>query len=195
VPPGGCPTTQPRGQRFSDVPSDNIFYEDIMDLNDRGVVGGYADGTYRPNNFATRGQLVKIAVLGFGFPLQNPPNPSFTDVPPNHTFYQHIETAVAHGLIGGYADGTFRPDNNVTRGQIAKIVMQAAGYPLKNPATPTFSDTPPGHTFYQHVETASAHGVIGGYADGTFRPDTSATRGQIAKMVNVATYMTAASRD
>jgi hypothetical protein len=161
-----------------------------MDLNDRSVVGGYQDLTFRPNNWTTRGQLVKVVVLGFGFPLENPPTPSFSDVPRNHPFYTHIETAVAHGLIGGYADGTFRPDVNVTRGQIAKIVVQATGYPLKNPATPTFIDTPPDHTFYQHIETASAHGIIGGYVGPTFRPDTPATRGQIAKMTNVATYLT-----
>jgi hypothetical protein len=193
VPPGGCPPPQSYPQRFSDVPHSNVFFNDIMDLNDRGVVGGYQDGTYRPNNWATRAQLVKIVVLGFGFPLENPPNPSFTDVPPSHPFYIYIETAVRHGLIGGYGDGTFRPDFNVTRGQITKIVIQATGYALKNPSTPTFIDTPNNHTFYQHIETASAHGIIGGYGDRTFRPDAPATRGQIAKIVNVATYIAPSS--
>jgi hypothetical protein len=48
--------------------------------------------------------------------------PSFSDVAPGSTFYRYIETAVCHQVLGGYADGTFRPADNAFRGQIAKIV-------------------------------------------------------------------------
>jgi hypothetical protein len=189
APPEGCPPPRAYSQRFTDVAQGHTFFNDIMDLNDRGVIGGYPDGTYRPDNSTTRAQLVKVVVLAFNYTLINPPNPSFSDVPRTHPFYTYIETAVANGLIGGYSDGTFRPENNVTRGQIAKIVILATGYALKNPSTPTFIDVVPAHTFFREIETASSHGIIGGYNDGTFRPDANATRGQIAKMVNVATFM------
>jgi hypothetical protein len=104
-------------------------------------------------------------------------------VPTIHTFYQHIETAAYEGLVSGYADGTFRPQNDVTRGQLSKIVVEAAGWPLVNPPTPTFTDVPPGNPFYPYVETAYEHDIISGYADGTFRPGNPATRGQISKIV------------
>jgi len=58
--------------------------------------------------------------------LINPPNAHFSDVPYGSTFYQYIETAVCHQIIGGYNDGTFRPGEPATRGQISKIVCLAA---------------------------------------------------------------------
>jgi hypothetical protein len=84
--------------------------------------------------------------LGRQWPLVNPPVPTFTDVPPSHPFYQAIETAVAHGIISGYSDGTFRPYNNATRGQASKIIdlaLYAGGTPIptatstQRPATAT----------------------------------------------------------
>jgi len=61
------------------------------------------------------------------------------DVPRSHPFFSYIETAKQYGLVSGYADGTFRPGNEVTRGQLAKMVVTAAGWNLLNPATATFS--------------------------------------------------------
>ena len=168
---------------FTDVQPADYFYEAVRYLYCAGVISGYSDNTFRPYNNTTRGQLTKIVVLAFGLPLYTPPLPTFTDVPTTHTFYQYIETAAYEGLVSGYADGTFRPQNDVTRGQLSKIVVEAAGWPLLNPPTPTFSDVRPGNPFYQYVETAYDQGIISGYADGTFRPGNNATRGQISKIV------------
>jgi hypothetical protein len=171
---------------FSDVTPADYFYTPVRYLACRGVVGGYSDGTFRPYTLTTRGQLAKIVVLAYSLPLSTPPVPTFADVLPGSTFYPYIETAAAQGIVGGYPDGTFRPGNNVTRGQLTKIVVGAAGWALLNPPAPTFSDVLPGSTFYPYVETAVAHGILGGYADGTFRPGNSATRGQISKIVYLA---------
>jgi hypothetical protein len=106
----------------------------------------------------------------------------FSDVPPNHTFYTFIRCLACRGILGGYADGTFRPGNPTTRGQMAKIIANAAG--ILDPIPPnrqTFSDVPPGHTFWVYIERLSARGIVGGYADGTFRPDNWVTRGQLTK--------------
>jgi hypothetical protein len=168
---------------FTDVLHADYFYEAVCYLYAYGAISGYADGTFRPYNSTTRGQLTKIVVVAFNYPLYTPPTPTFSDVPATHTFYGYIETAVYEGLVSGYADGTFRPQNDITRGQLAKIVVEAVGWFLYNPTTPTFTDVPPTHTFYQHIETAYQHGIISGYADGTFRPGNNATRGQISKIV------------
>src|SRR4051794_36409505 len=53
---------------------------------------------------------------------------SFTDVPPTHPFYPYIQCLACNGIVSGYADGTFRPGAEVTRGQLAKILAQAAGF-------------------------------------------------------------------
>jgi hypothetical protein len=178
--PGGASPT-PCPITFSDVHPSDYFYVSVQYLACHGVISGYADGTFRPFNNTTRGQLTKIVVLAEGW-TQTCTSQTFSDVPPSHTFYCYVETAVAHGVISGYADGTFKPGNDVTRGQLAKIVVLAEGW-TQTCTTQHFSDVPPTHPFYCFVETAFAHGIISGYADGTFRPGNSATRGQISKIV------------
>ena len=97
-----------------------------------------------------------------------------------------METAYSHAVISGYSDGTFRPGNNVTRGQLTKIIVGAKGWSLVCPAQGTFSDVPRDNPFYCYVETAVSKGIISGYSDGTFRPGNNATRGQICKIVYIA---------
>jgi trimeric autotransporter adhesin len=167
------------------LPTD-YFYEAAMYLACYGVISGYPDGTFHAYDNTTRGQVTKIVVLGFGMAVDTSDGPHFTDVPVDHTFYPYVETAYHYGIVSGYGDGTFRPGDNVTRGQIAKIVvisaMKVKAWTLFNPPIATFIDVPYGSTFYQYIETARREGLIAGYPDGTFRPGNFATRGQIAKI-------------
>jgi uncharacterized protein YkwD len=171
---------------FVDVRNTDYFYEAVRYLSCRGAISGYADGTFRPGNNTTRGQLSKIVVLAKGWPLVNPPVPSFSDVRQDNPFYVYVETARARGVISGYADGTFRPGAEITRGQLTKAVVLAQAWPLINPPTATFRDVPVGSAFYVYIETAAARHVISGYSDNTFRPGNPATRGQISKIVYTA---------
>ena len=98
-------------------------------------------------------------------------------------FYSYIETAYNRGIISGYSDGTFRPGSNITRGQLAKIVVSAERWVIETAGGPHFTDVPASHAFYGYVETAWRHGAISGYSDGTFRPGSDANRGQISKIV------------
>jgi len=168
---------------FIDVHTTDFFYDGVRYLFCMGALGGYADSTFRPTSGTTRAQISKVLVMSLSWPLLNPASPSFDDVPPGSTFYQYIETAKAHGAISGYRDGTFRPDNLITRGQIAKMVVMAEGWPLLNPPSPSFADVPPGSPFYTYAETAAAREVVSGYADGTFRPGGLSNRGQLVKIV------------
>ena len=113
---------------------------------------------------------------------------SFSDVQPGDTFYPYVRCLACRGIVSGYSDGTFHPNDNVTRGQLSKIVANAAG--LNEPVEgQTFSDVPPGYTFYEYIERLARRGFISGYSDGTFRPANPATRGQICKIVaNTAGY-------
>jgi hypothetical protein len=127
-------------------------------------------------------------VLALAIPVVTPSGtPTFNDVLPGSPFFDFVETAAANNIVSGYADGTYRPNNNVTRGQLSKIVVTAANsvfyWTILNPADPTFTDVAPGSAFYTYIETAVCHGVVSGYADGTFRPNNNAIRAQIAKIV------------
>lgn len=180
------PTSTPCVPDFTDVTPTDYFYEGVRYLYCNGVISGYADGTFRPYANTTRAQMAKIVVLAFGLGVYIPSNPTFTDVPADHPFYNYVETAAYNWIVSGYSDGTFRPYNDVTRGQLSKIVVIAAQWPSIEPPAPTFSDVPPENPFYTFIETAACHAIVGGYADGTFRPGNNATRGQIAKIVHAA---------
>jgi hypothetical protein len=121
----------------------------------------------------------------------------FSDVPPGSTFYPYIRCLVCRGIISGYPDGTFRPNADVTRGQIAKIVSNAAGF--NDPVSgQTFQDVPPGSAFYDYVQRLASRVLVSGYQCGGpgepcgpdnlpyYRPNDSASRGQIAKIVSNA---------
>src|SRR4029450_7466146 len=122
----------------------------------------------------------------------------FTDVPQGSTFYDFIRCLACRGIVIGYPDGTFRPDTDVTRGQLPKRGSNAAGF--NDPQTvQMFQDVPPGSTFFDFIGRLASRGYIGGYACGGpgepcmppgnlpyFRPNNNATRGQISKIVSNA---------
>lgn len=212
--PGPVPTQAATpvscGISFSDVEPPAWFYNYIMWMACNGVVNGYPDGTFRPGNSATRGQIVKIVVGAYNLPIRTDGGPHYADAPADSTFYRWIETASAYGIVNGYPCGGegepcnaenepyYRPNNNVTRAQLTKILVLAAqqadpqGWTLLNPVQATFVDVPAGSTFYSSVETAYAHGLIDGYVCGGdgepcpgryFRPNGTASRAQLSKMV------------
>jgi hypothetical protein len=197
--------------RYVDVPFTSWAHEYVEYLAERWIVNGYGDGTFQPGNTATRGQFSKMIVLGMSWQVLNPGTNTFADVPTDSPFYRYVETAASHSIIGGYPCGGpgepcdsrsspyFRPGNNITRAQIAKIIVLGKGWPTVDPLSPTFADIPRGSTFYTYIETAARKGAIAGYAcDSTpgepcdpqnrpyFRPGNNATRAQLSKMLAVA---------
>lgn len=168
---------------FSDVHAGDYYYDAVRYLSGAGIVGGYQDGTFRPNAQVTRGQVAKMAVQAAGWRLIYSPVPTFKDVEIGDTFYPYVETAAANGLVTGYEDGTFRPNAPVTRGQLAKMVVLGMTLPIDTSSQARFTDVAAGSTFYSYIQTAYAHGFLSGYADGTFRAGANATRGQVAKVV------------
>src|SRR6187551_3227528 len=70
---------------------------------------------------------------------------NFSDVPPGSTYYEYVQCLFCRGIINGYPDNTFRPNNNVTRGQLSKIVSESAGLTVP-PGPQLFEDVLPGST-------------------------------------------------
>jgi hypothetical protein len=192
---------------FNDVTPDNPFYRNIQELACRNIISGYPDGSFRPNNFVSRGQQSKIVSNSAGF---NEPvsGQTFQDVAPGSTFYDFIQRLANRGYVNGYPCGSagepcvppgnlpyFRPNAQVTRGQISKIVSNAAGY-SDPPGAQLFEDVAPGSTFYDYIWRLADRGAIIGYSCGGpgepcvppenrpyFRQNANATRGQTSKIV------------
>lgn len=200
----GTPTPQPTATlvptytpapcgTFIDVGNQNIFYNDIVFLACRGVISGFpnGEGTFRfePNTNTTRGQFAKIATLGFALPAYTPSTPTFSDVPPGNVFYQFVEAAAHVGAITGFSDGTFRPNQNVTRAQVAVITLRARGYAVVTPTSPTFTDVPTSNFAYAAIETLAARSIVSGAECGStscFRPNDLVRRDELSKVVRRA---------
>jgi len=216
LPPAACPN------QFTDVPPDSTFYPYVRCMACRGIISGYQCGGpgepcapypypyFRPNADVTRGQLAKIISnsAGFNEPLGSQ---TFQDVPEGSGFIDYVERLVCcnRNIISGYPCGTrpeepcvppenrpyFRPNNNATRGQISKMVSNAARF-YDPPQGWAFQDVPPSHPFYEWIQRLASRGIMGGYNCGGpgepcigpenrpyFRPNNNATRGQISKIV------------
>lgn len=78
----------------------------------------------------------------------------FSDLPQNHWAYNAVKFMVERGIITGYPDNTFRPDNPVTRAEFARIMVVALNLPIKVTDTPSFKDVPKDHWAYPYVESA-----------------------------------------
>jgi N-acetylmuramoyl-L-alanine amidase len=122
--------------------------------------------------------------------------PTFSDVPADHWAYKQIEYAVSQNVVQGYADGTYRPDVVVDRGQMAVFIARAmvapngdAGIPDLGPI-PTFPDVPGEDGAWawcqKHVDYLAAHYVVTGYLDGAYHPEYPVTRDLMAAYIGWA---------
>jgi len=195
------------GALFSDVPPGSTFYPYVQCLACRGIISGYSDGTFRPGNDITRGQIAKMVSNSAGF-SEDPGPQIYEDVPTGSPFYDWINRLSMRGHMGGYLCGLvpeepcispdnrpyFRPNASATRGQLAKIVANAAGLG----GTPTvlfYTDVPQDNPFYTWIMRLTNIGVMSGYPCGGegepcddasrpyFRPFNNVTRGQASKIV------------
>jgi len=191
-------TAPPCDINFTDVLTSNLFYSDIRFLACRGVVSG-ANGLFRPNANASRGEFAKITTIGFGLPPFSPTSTTFVDVPTTNLFYQYIEAAAAAGVVNGLSaaqcaalgtPGTcYGPNVQISRVQVVVIVQRARNYVVFTPDNPTFRDVPVNAFGYAAVETLVSRGIINGAPCGTslcFRPNDNIKRGELSKVVRRA---------
>ena len=150
----------------------------------KSYINGYSDGTFRPNNTMTRAEACTIVAKLLGFGDQNKgASSSFTDA--NGGWYtDYIAFLENKGMLKSYS-GTFEPNKPITRAEFAELVYNA-GFVKAGDKTVSFTDVPETHERYAVITAAASAGLVGGYADGTFLPDRTITRAQVATVVNNA---------
>jgi alpha-tubulin suppressor-like RCC1 family protein len=179
---GGKTTTfQVSLDRFSDVPYGHRNYTHINALVGLGIINGYSDNTFRPNNTLTRAQAAIMIVRAIGLSTEGVSS-NFTDVLPSHAAYKFISAAYQAGIINGYSDGTFRPNANVTRAQIAIMVQRAFNVQASGIVV-SFTDVPEGYAPKKFIEILASQKIVNGYSDGTFKPLNNVTRAQFSTMI------------
>ena len=147
---------------------------------------GYSDGTVRPNGKITRAEVATIF-----FRLLDDDTRAkywsskndFSDVSADKWYNNAVSTLSRMGVIGGYADGTFRPDAPISRAEFAKIAVsftQNNGSAVYN----YFTDVKTTDWFAPYVTAAKDAGLIEGYSDGSFKPESKITRAEACAIVN-----------
>ncbi|MBI4129066.1 S-layer homology domain-containing protein [Candidatus Peregrinibacteria bacterium] len=172
---------------FPDVPLSHPAYESIEYLARKGIVGGYPDGTFRPEQTMNRAEFTKI-IVGTLFPALDvegclPSLPSelrftrtlvFPDVARHQWFAKYVCKAKVAGIIEGFPDGTFRPALTINFAEAAKILV--SGFKLSLPASFPAADP----WFRPFVEALGEHHAI---PLSVHTPDQRLTRGEMAEMV------------
>jgi hypothetical protein len=152
----------------------------ISEMSNKGIIRGYADYTFRPDNRITRAETAQILVNALG--LSAKAAVRFTDLPSTHWAYDAVTKAQAAGLFQGDPGGTFRPDDSITRAEMAAIVARARQLKGMAGGTP-FSDVPESHWALPYIIQLYQEEWLRGYQDGTFRPNAGASRAEFVSVV------------
>ena len=148
------------------------------------VVNGYEDGSFRSDQPVTRAEFAAMLVRLFAFRDPTAEPASFADLE-GHWGREAIELLSAPGVVNGYPDGTFRPDDPITREENTVMVMRildAAGLP-QTEERESGDIAEAGVYAREFIQTGANAGIIQGYEDGTFRPKGQATRAETATML------------
>ncbi len=144
-------------------------------------LAGYTDGTFGPERNMTRAEVTAMfaRLLTEQMDTDKTYSNSFNDVPATHWAANHIGYMEQLGLISGYEDGSFRPNASVSRAEFAAI---ASRFDKLSESSASFPDVPENHWAAKHINLAATRGWVGGYPDGTFRPNNSITRAEVASV-------------
>lgn len=157
-------------------------FEYIEKLRLAGFIAGDSGGRFKPDSFITRAEVVKIVdnVYGVDVPTSVSVKP-FSDVEVAVWYAPYISAAKEVGFVDGYSDGTFKPNQSISRAEALKILLDASGKDLTAPSF-TFTDTTTSDWFTGYINYAKLKGLIQGYADGSFRPNQNVTKAEFAKL-------------
>lgn len=151
-------------------------------VNSPSYIAGYPDGTFKPGKEVTRAEAVRMFVTLVNEGKELPKNPTTKFKDANNKWYSdEINFAVSKGFISGYSDGTFKPNQGITRAEFAQMiaVFVKDGYP----GSSNFKDVK-GHWASNAIDQLYGNKTIKGFPDGTFKPDQKLTRAEAVTVLN-----------
>ncbi|MCK9479785.1 MAG: S-layer homology domain-containing protein [Firmicutes bacterium] len=175
---------QPEVKKYVDI--ENHWSKDYFEkLAEKGIINGYEDGTIRPDRQITRAEAAKIIALAANLSPLDEVNLEFADLGEIADWAQgYVKAVFKEGIITGYEDNTFRPNQNITRSELVVIASRAFSLSQGNADEITFADKSdiPDWSL-QGVAAAVAQGIMSGYDDNTFKPYNHITRAEVSKII------------
>nr|WP_306568119.1 S-layer homology domain-containing protein [Paenibacillus elgii] len=159
--------------------------KEIRNWTDLELVNGYEDGSFKPDASITRAEFVVLVNRAFG--LTQKAASGFSDVKPSDWYSDEVSAAKAAGYINGYEDGSFKPNQPVSRQEVAVMLQGLLKLSASDQSGLAFQDTAdiPGWS-REAVRTVAALGYMGGYPDRTYQPARSITRAEAVMTLNRA---------
>lgn len=175
---------------FNDVPKDDKHAVAINDLEERNIIQGYPDNTFRPNNVVNRAEALKFILAGIGTEVQDLTGTPFKDIQSTDWHAPYVQKAKDMGIVSGNPDGTFAPGRTVTRAEFVKMLLEASKWDKNVSNIPvTFPDVPKGAWYASYVTYAGYIGLLERDEKGNMTPSAGVTRGEVAEMIYILTLI------
>lgn len=169
---------------FQDVPGDYWAKRQIGMISTLGLVGGYPDGSFRPDGDITRAELVTLLVRATGQEVGPVFDSVFNDLPKTHWAAGYAMKGIEQGYIKGYPDGTFRPARNISRAEGTAVMARFAKLPEPESIARTpYPDISGRHWATKIVYAAKEAGLLKYIGEGDFNPDRNLTRAEAVEIL------------
>jgi len=179
---------------FTDVPCDHWAINYISAIKNAGITTGYPDGTFWPENPVKRSEMAVFIIRAVeGEPTNNNTNPYFADVDPTHWAFRYVQRLREIGVTTGYptTPPLYGPDDNVTREQMAVMLIRALAYQGMTDIPPDdycssgspFHDVEQDRWSCKFIKRLRELNITSGYPDGRFKPENPVTRAEMATFI------------
>lgn len=177
---------------FTDVSATNPNYNAIMYLKSHGVISGYPDGSFKPDQTVNRAEALKIILLGSGETVAASVDlEPFRDVPRAEWYSTYVAKAKELGVVSGYADGTFKPSQTVNLVENLKILLLTKKIDVSTltVSTDPYADTSSSEWYAPYVQYSKDKNLIDADAKNMVYPAQGMTRGKLAETMYRLMYM------
>ncbi|WP_223634638.1 S-layer homology domain-containing protein [Planococcus sp. 4-30] len=166
-----------KAETFSDVQTSHWFYDEVLYLSEKKIVAGFLNGTFQPNKKTTRAEAAKMLAIALNI-SSSTKKTEYSDINSDHWAENDIAAVTEAGLFNGYANGSFKPDKNITRAEMAQVLALAYKFEANN--TQVFKDVPTSHWASKPISGLVQNKITYGYSDKTFRPGQAITRAEFS---------------
>lgn len=167
------PLTAESESWYGDVANNDQYHDAIWYMTNSNYASGYEDNTFKPENEVTRAEALKMILASSKKEVSDGSGLTFSDVVESDWFHSYLNTALNLGIISGYADGTFKPNETVNRVEALKMLLQARDIELSE-----------GDEWYEkYLDFAIEHALIVPDANGDYLPSNHVSRGELSEMI------------
>lgn len=175
---------------FPDVPENSEHYAAVEYLKVKGIISGYPDGTFQPDRNINRAETVKILLTATGTKLDSTQVINFPDVHESDWFFPYIRKAYELKIIEGYADGKFKPENNINLAESLKVILLS--FQLQIPGSLTadpYLDVDKGTWYAPYAQYSKDKNTIMAQDDGELHAERLMSRAEFAEIIYRLMYI------